>query len=222
MVVQAAENNIHAKSDLDADLSCGPLDTLGAIRAGDPVACRTFIEQHLPRMMGVARRFFRCEHECADVAQDALVSVVRSLHSFEGEASVSTWLHRIVVNACLMRIRSRSRRPQISLDSLLPAFDDAGNHTCAVSRWSDEPIHVAGKQELRDRVRQCIDQLPDGYREVLILRDMEELDTEETARILGISVANVKVRLHRARQAIRTLLDPFMVSIQSGESVQAA
>lgn len=197
-------------------------ELLHAVRGGDSIACRAFIEEHMPRMTAVARRFFRCEHECADVVQEAFVSVLRSLHSFEGGASISTWLHRIVVNVCLMKIRAQSRRTQVSLDNLLPAFDEKGGHLHPVHRWSEEPLHAVGTRELRERVRESIDQLPDGYREVLILRDIEEMDTEETARTLGISVANVKVRLHRARQAVRTLLEPYVAPASPGTCMEAA
>ncbi|MCC6130739.1 MAG: sigma-70 family RNA polymerase sigma factor [Acidobacteria bacterium] len=121
----------------------------------------------------------------------------------------ATWLHRIVVNACLMKLRSRKHRPEESIEPLLPAFDELENRTAPVAPWSSIDDQLEQKQ-VAARVRESIHRLPESYRTVLLLRDIEELDTVKTAEALGISENAVKVRLHRARQALRTLLDPAM------------
>jgi len=90
---------------------------------------------------------------------------------------------------------------------LLPKFDDTGHHARRVVSWS-QPEDVLSRAEVRQRVRECVDQLPESYRTVILLRDIEQYDTQQTAEQLGISSEAVKVRLHRARQALRTLLDP--------------
>ncbi len=188
------------------------LDLLNRVRAGQPQACRDFVRAYAGRMLATARRFLRCEQDAADAVQDAFISAFGGLRSFESKSKLSTWLHRIVVNACLMRLRARGPERTTSIDSLLAAFDADGHHRTPIRPWRTA-VDPARAAELREHVRACIDQLPDSYRTVLLLRDIEELDTDETACLLGASRANVKTRLHRARQALRTLLEPVLTSV---------
>ena len=124
---------------------------------------------------------------------------------------LSTWLHRIVVNACLMRLRAKRRRPEeTEIESLLPVFAEDGHQATPSVPWAENAQTMLEREETRAMVREAIDQLPDAYRIVLLLRDIEEKTTEETAAILGITANAVKIRLHRARQALRTLLDRQM------------
>ncbi len=182
---------------------------LEALRAHDPTAVERLVREQTPRMLAVARRMLRNEADARDVVQDAFFSAFRSLARFEGAAALSTWLHRIVVNGALMKLRSRRRRPEESIEPLLPRFLEDGHHASHPSEWM--PTHtLLERQETRELVRAAIDRLPEGYRTILLLRDIEELDTEETARALDLTPAAVKVRLHRARQALRTLLDPAL------------
>jgi RNA polymerase sigma-70 factor (ECF subfamily) len=129
------------------------------------------------------------------------------MDGFAGTSRLSTWLHRIVVNAALMKLRSRRRRPEESIEELLPRFDETGHFTDAPSAWDGSTDRTYERAETRALVRAAIEELPPSYRTVLVLRDIEELDTEEAATMLGISQNAVKVRLHRARQALRTLLE---------------
>lgn len=170
------------------------------------------VRRHAGPMLAVARRFLRCEADAADAVQDAFLSAYRALDRFEGSASFGTWLHRIVVNACLMKLRRQSRRSTVPIDDLLPTFDDTGHHARPVRDWDENAVSALSRDETRARVRACIAQLPASYREVLVLRDIEELDTAETARVLEMSCGAVKTRLHRARQALRTLLAPMMAA----------
>jgi RNA polymerase sigma-70 factor (ECF subfamily) len=140
--------------------------------------------------------------------QEAFLNAFKSIDRFEGGSLLSTWLHRILVNVSLMKLRTRKRRPEESLDHLLPAFLDDG-HFVERFQSSSEPADVRlGRIEEQEAVRQAIDQLPDHYRTVLLLRDIEGMETAEVASQLGISPNAVKLRLHRARQALRTLLAP--------------
>jgi RNA polymerase sigma-70 factor (ECF subfamily) len=159
-------------------------------------------------MLTTARRFLRSEQDAADAVQEAFILAFQGIGKFEGQSKLGTWLHRIVVNSCLMKIRSESRRPAVSLESLLPAFDNTGHHAAPVGRWRNAPDERALTDETRALVRRSIDMLPDDYRSVILLRDIEELSTEETAEILETTPGAVKTRLHRARQALRTMLDP--------------
>ena len=179
------------------------------MRDGDPQAFEALVRVYGGRMLVVARRILGCEAESADAVQDAFLSAFQSLGSFRGDSRLSTWLHRIVVNCCLMRLRSKKRRATVRIEDALPKFDETGHHALPVVRWQRSAHDVLASAELRNQVRQCIDRLPNSHREVLLLRDIEELDTTETANLLGVSEGVVKTRLHRARQALRTLLEPL-------------
>ena len=160
-------------------------------------------------MLAVARRLLRSEEDSADAVQDAFLAAFRYLNSFEGKSTLGTWLHRIVVNVCLMRLRARSRMREIQIDDLLPTFDEAGHHSRQVRPWENQALARLTQAEAGAHVRACIERLPDPFREILVLRDIAGLDAEETARHLGINPGAVKTRLHRARQALRRLLEPM-------------
>lgn len=187
-------------------------DLLARLKAGDDNAFEQLVRSQGGRMLAVARRFLP-EEDAHDAVQDAFVSVTRAIGKFEGNSRLSTWLHRIVVNAALMKIRTRSRRPEESLEDLLPRFMADGHMEQPAAPWrqsSPGALESLERDETRRLVRAKIDELPESYRAVLLLRDVEERDTQETAELLGITQANAKVRLHRARQALRALLDPHL------------
>jgi len=179
---------------------------VAALRAGQDWAFETMIRLYGGRLLAVARRLTQNEEDAHDAVQSAYLSAFRSLQTFEGNCQLSTWLHRIVVNAALMRLRTRRRKPEASIEELLPAFQEDGHHVEQFSEWSARADELLERKETRATVRACIDQLPGNYREVLILRDIEELSTQDVAEALSMTPTAVKVRLHRARQALSTLL----------------
>ena len=186
------------------------------VRAGDEEAGAALVRQYGGRMLAVARRFLGCEEDSADAVQDAFLAVFRCLDQFQGHSSLATWLHRIVVNSCLTKLRAQSRSRAVPIDDLLPTFDETGHHTRPVRSWEDQTLSPLMREETRIQVRACIDRLPEPYRTVLLLRDIEEFDTEQTAQQLGITPGAVKTRLHRARQGLRALLDPLVLGDQQG------
>jgi RNA polymerase sigma-70 factor (ECF subfamily) len=190
-------------SDPDAAL-------LERLRAGDDAAYQQLVEEQTPALLRGTRRLLRSEDEARDAVQDAFVAAFRGLPRFRGDSRLGTWLYRIAINAALARIRARGGNTVVSLDAWLPRFAEDGHATEPFAAWPADAAAGAEQREVRERVRASIDQLPDAYRTVVMLRDIEELNTEETAQALGISSGAVKVRLHRARQALRTLLDPWM------------
>jgi RNA polymerase sigma-70 factor (ECF subfamily) len=181
---------------------------LAGLRAGSDAAFEELVRTYGSRLLAVARRILGTDQDAEDAVQDALLSAAKSIQDFAGNSRVNTWLHRIVTNAALMRLRSRRRSHEQPIEDLLPRFKDDGHREVPVGEWT-EPVEAAAEQaETRTLVRQCIDQLPETYRTILILRDIEEMDTEQAAQLLGVTTNVVKTRLHRARQALRTLLDP--------------
>jgi RNA polymerase sigma-70 factor (ECF subfamily) len=181
-------------------------ELLEALREGREEAFETLVRTHSGRMLSVCRRILRNDEEAKDAVQEAFVSAFRGLSGFEGTSRLGTWLHRIAVNASLMRLRSRKRRPEEPIDELLPTFKDDGHARVEPRDWSPSALQLVESRETREFVRGCIDRLPDLYRVVLLLRDIEEMDTAEAAGVLGVSEGVVKVRLHRARHALRRLL----------------
>ncbi len=190
----------------------GEAALVAALQQGDGAAYEQVVRTHAPRMLSVARRVLGNDEDARDALQEALLAAVKSIGGFHGESRLSTWLHRIVVNACLMKLRARARRPEESIEDLLPSFIEsgvfAGVHAAHPPEWREDALSLLARQETRALVQGCVQRLPETYRVVLVLRDIEELDTAEVASVLGISEGAVKVRLHRARQALRTLLDP--------------
>jgi RNA polymerase sigma-70 factor, ECF subfamily len=179
---------------------------VAGLRANDPQALETVIREYGGRMLATARRFVGSDEDAKDVTQSAFLAALRALDGFTGSAQLSTWLHRIVVNAALMKLRSRRRRPEGSIEDLLPRFAEDGHWAEPQSHWETSVDAQIDRRRTRAVVRAAIERLPAAYRSVLLLRDIEERDTDETAALLGLKPNAVRTRLHRARQALRTLL----------------
>jgi RNA polymerase sigma-70 factor (ECF subfamily) len=190
-------------TSIDADL-------VARLQAGDSGAFEALVRQHSMPLLRVARRFLRSEEDARDAVQDAFISAYKSIGRFASSSRLSTWLHRIVVNTSLMRLRTQRRHPEEDIEAHLPRFLDDGHQVEPSVAWSEPADEMVQREEVRGIVRAAIDRLPEQYRIVLLLRDIEEMTTEETAEALGITANAVKIRLHRARQALRTLLDPHM------------
>jgi RNA polymerase sigma-70 factor (ECF subfamily) len=181
-------------------------DLVRRLKAGDEDAYATVVRTMGGRLLAVARRFLQDEELARDAVQDAFLSAFKSIQGFDGEAQLSTWLHRIVVNAALMKLRTRRRKPEQSIEPLLPGFAEDGHHASPVVPWTESAEHALLRVETRARVRRAIAELPETYRTVLLLRDIEERSTREAAESLQISENALKLRLHRARQALATRL----------------
>ena len=192
------------------DVSHDEQVVLERLRAGDDEAYEEVVRAYTPRLLAVARRIVGNDEEARDVIQDAFLNAFRSLDRFHGDARLSTWLHRIVVNSALMKLRTRRRKPEESIEPLLPTFLSDGHYAERFSSWGEQADAALARAETQELVRRQIDELPDNFRTVLVLRDIEGLDTEETARLLDTTPNAVKIRLHRARAALRTLLAPHL------------
>jgi len=162
-------------------------------------------------MLAVARRLVGDEALAQDCVQSAFANIFRGLEGFEGRSRLRTWMHRIVVNQALMALRQQKRRQEVSIDDLLPVFDE---YQCRLQeRWTinETPESLMQQAQTKDVVASKIAALPENYRIVLLLRDIEDMSTSDAAQTLGINESNVKVRLHRARSALKTLLEPLLL-----------
>lgn len=219
LVAPARSNERHWRGGVHggSDVS---LDAEERVKGGEACPRRLSVENneqrvlhYSGRMLAVARRMLRHHEDADDAVQDAMVSALAAIHQYRANAQLYTWLHRIVVNACLMKLRSQKRRPALSLDALFPSAGEAGDPAGGAHSF---PSQAAERAETRKLVRACIDRLPEDYRAILILRDIEELDTDATAGVLGLSRAAVKTRLHRARRALRALLETELEKENAG------
>jgi RNA polymerase sigma-70 factor (ECF subfamily) len=168
------------------------------------------VRDNIVWMLRLAERLLGDRGLAEDAVQDAFISAFKGLEKFEGRASLKTWLHRITVNAALTKLRQSKRRAEQSIDPDLPEFDQ---YDCRIEMpWQHMATldEVIQNEDLCKTVNACIDTLPDSYRIVLQLRDIEGYDTREVAEQLEISEANVKVRLHRARAALKKRLEPIL------------
>lgn len=187
--------------DVDATIIQG-------LRGGDDRAFELLVRTYVGPLRAVALRLLQNPADADDAVQEALLSAYRGFANFRADSRLATWLHRIVVNAALQRLRrGRHQDETQDLDALLPRFDANGYPQHFHQPWVSSIDDLVARAETRESVRQMIDRLPESYRTVLILRDIEEVDTTEAAELLGISVAALKVRLHRARQALRNLFE---------------
>lgn len=171
--------------------------------AGDPDAFAALFARHRDRLWAVALRTTGDPEEAADALQDALVAAFRRLESYRGEAAVTTWLHRIVVNACLDRMRRRKVR---RADPLPDDLDDRADRGSPVTASTVDPADVASAHERREQVMIALATLPPEQRAALVLVDMEGYSVEETAAMLACAPGTVKSRCSRGRARLAPLL----------------
>ena len=177
------------------------------LKRGDRAAFGVVIQRNNQRLFRIARSVLRDDAEAEDVVQETYVRAFASLSTFRGDAQLSTWLTRIALNEALDRIRRR--RPQVELRLV---DDDAGATLAASAK---DPERDAARAEIRRLVENAVDGLPEAFRTVFVLRDMEELTTEETAAYLGLKPETVKTRLHRARRLLRAGLEDVLAAALS-------
>ena len=168
------------------------------------------VRDNIGWMLALAQRLLSNRTLAEDAVQDAFLDAFRALDTFEGRSSLKTWLHRITVNASLAKLRRLKRLAEQPLDAYLPEFDQHDCRTEAPWTHIARVEDVLENEHLRMLVHTNIDALPDSYRIVLLLRDIEGYNTNEVSKLLDISESNVKVRLHRARAALKKLLEPLL------------
>ncbi|MEO9820397.1 MAG: sigma-70 family RNA polymerase sigma factor [Paracoccaceae bacterium] len=191
----------------------GTQDGIGNVipEAGDRAGTSEFVLAHISWMMRTARQYLTDKALAEDAVQNAFTKVFTKGDQFQGEGNIKAWMRRIVVNEALMILRKRkSFNEDKAIDLVTPEFDRNG---CRFEpSWSKShcPEQVLITSQTRQLVMEAVAKLPETYRIVLLLRDIEEHSTSEVAQMLDISETNVKVRLHRARAALKVILEPGM------------
>ncbi|MEO0975585.1 MAG: sigma-70 family RNA polymerase sigma factor, partial [Pseudomonadota bacterium] len=195
----------HIARRLSADGEVDEKALLEGLLAQDPRAYETLVRAYGKRVMAAARRYLRSGDDASDVFQETFIQVMKSIDKFEGRSTLWYWVRGITVKLSLLKLRQQRRRNETSFEDLLPQYDDAEHRILPESPRST--ADEVEKGDVGQYVREAIAELPEQYRTILVLRDFEGHSTQETADILGIQANTAKVRLHRARSALRTLLE---------------
>jgi len=193
-------------------------DLVAALKAGDQSAYAELVERHSPTIYNLALRMMNDREEAEEVLQETFLSAFRAVGRFEGRSQLSTWLYRIAYNAALMRLRKRPL-PTTSIDE--PIQNDEGDQIPRqLVDWTGRPDEILLTGELRSMLDSAAAALPETLRSVFTLRDIEGLSTAEAAEVLGLTETNVKVRLHRARLALRERLTNYFIPVGAGGAGQ--
>ncbi|MHB1021088.1 MAG: sigma-70 family RNA polymerase sigma factor [Acidobacteriaceae bacterium] len=176
-------------------------------KAGDVSAFEQLVRQYDRQIFRIAQHITQNREDAEDIVQDAFLKAYEKLDQFQGNSKFYTWLVRIAVNESLMRLRKRRTGKMVSIDEDVET--EEGSMPRDLADWSPNPEQLYGQSELGDILRKTIHGLPPGFRTVFVLRDVENLSTEETAEMLGLSVPAVKSRLLRARLQLRERLSRY-------------
>jgi len=185
-----------------ADKKEGEFELIDRILSGGHELFYELIAPYERRVFMTAFDILQVEADAEEVAQEAFLKAFRGLRSFRREAKFSTWLLRITLNEARMRLR---KRREVSLESVFPTYEEADYAPILLADWREIPAEALLRDETRRLLRESIAALPENYREVITLRDLNGLNNAETAEILGLTLGNTKVRLLRARIMLRDL-----------------
>jgi RNA polymerase sigma-70 factor (ECF subfamily) len=186
-------------------------EIIAAILAGETQLYHELIHPHERSVYMMALSYMKNEGDAEDVAQEAFIKGFRNLSTFRGDAKFSTWLISITLNEARNRLRRQSVVRMQSLDE--PPGEGGGVSPALLRDWREIPSEAVEREEVRTLIKKAVESLPEIYRQVFFLRDIEELDVNETAQTLSISISNVKVRLHRARMMLQKELAPQLKTI---------
>jgi RNA polymerase sigma-70 factor, ECF subfamily len=176
-------------------------------RAGDAAAFSELVQRYERKIYRLAKHITQNDEDAEDVLQESFLKAYSHLDSFHGDSKFYTWLVRIAVNEALMKLRKRKSDKTVSLDEPQDTGEDLVAREIAV--WEDDPEKKYSREELADILSKAVDSLKPSFRTVFVLRDIEELSTEDTAETLGISIPAVKSRLLRARLQLREKLTRY-------------
>lgn len=184
-------------------------------KPADNLTPEMVFQEYAPRVYNLARRMLGNDADAEDVTQDVLLQVVRKLDTFRGEANFPTWLHRVTVNMALAHRGKRAKREEREVHDPLSLVPETKPNQSSVQRWNIEPDRQAINRETHDLIEQAISEMPEIYRDVYVLADVEGLSNSEISEILGLSVPAVKSRLHRGRLMLRDVLAPHFEEMKA-------
>jgi RNA polymerase sigma-70 factor (ECF subfamily) len=183
---------------------------LEELRAGSQDAVEALFDRFHGKIYSLALSILKNESDAQEAAQDVFITVIRKVGMFKGDSALYSWIYRICVNTCLMRLRGKRRNETVSIEEFMPVFTEEGMHANPIDDWSKEVERNFLNKELGEVIQKYTESLSEKYRVVFVLSDVEGLANEETAEILGLSVPAVKSRLHRARLYLRERLTRYM------------
>jgi len=178
------------------------------VKAGDHDAFTELVRRYEGKAYQLALRLTGNKMDAMDVLQDVFLSVYQKIHTFRGDAAFSSWLYRITANASFAKLNKRKRSASVSIDDVLPIIESS--ETDYHTEWSQKPDRALFNKEARDALEKAINDLPDDFRTVVVLRDVENMSSQEVADLLQLSVPAVKSRLHRARLSLRKQLGEYI------------
>jgi RNA polymerase sigma-70 factor (ECF subfamily) len=189
---------------------------LGLLRKGSPEGVSELLRLFQGKIFNLAMSILKNESDAEEATQDVFMTVIRKADTFKGNSALYSWMYRICVNTCLMRLRGKRRNDTVSIEEFMPVFTEEGMHASPMDDWSKEVERKALNEELGQMIRKFTDQLSEKYKVVFVLSDVEGLSNEETAQILGLTVPAVKSRLHRARLYLREQLSRYLLEGKAG------
>ena len=172
-------------------------------------------EIYQKKIYGLSFHLTRNQMDAQDVTQEVLLTLFRKINMFQGKSAFSSWVYRIAVNASYMKLRSKKKEPNVSIDELMPSFNSAGFQQEKIQDWSENTESLLFTKETRDVINKAVDLLPEKEKVVFLLRDVEGLSTEKTGEIMNLTVPAVKSRLHRARLFLRKKLSYYFEEFSS-------
>ena len=196
------------KSMTDAQLVA---QVLTRVDPGSTEAYLEIVRRFQGKVYGLSLRMTQDEADAQEITQDTFLNVHRKLESFKGDAALGSWIYRIAANTSLMKIRARRKEPHMSIDDLGDHFDADGNHRHGANDWSRTAEEKYADKELQAKIDEAVAKLPEKYRFVFVLRDVEGMSNEEVADALELTIPTVKSRLHRARLFLREQLNEYFV-----------
>ena len=202
-VIPIRQEKTSAPGDGDDELIAG-------LRAGDSASVDEMLRLYQGKIFNLAMSILKNQSDAEEAAQDVFMTVIRKADTFQGNSAFYSWMYRICVNTCLMRLRGKRRTGTVSIEEFMPVFTDEGMHASPMDDWSKEVERNALNEELGRMIRRYAGELSEKYRVVFVLSDVEGLSNEETAKILGVTVPAVKSRLHRARLYLREQLSGYL------------
>ncbi|MDH3972773.1 MAG: sigma-70 family RNA polymerase sigma factor [Deltaproteobacteria bacterium] len=181
-------------------------DFVERLKAKEASAMDELVDAYSDKIYHLAMGLLKKEQDAEDVVQDTLLQVIEKIHTFRGEAALSSWIYRIAINFSYMKIRKIKRHDYIPIEEHMPKFEKSGMHEYPVSNWADKADNQLVRKEMRQLIMENIDKLSEKYKTVLVMRDIQGLSTEEVADATGMTIPAVKSRLHRARLFLRDRL----------------